>query len=264
MSRIAILLTSLMLLVGELAISVPRADACGVKLALKRPKQHKAKGGPIAAGVKPVVAQRQARTPIAAGPTVVTPRRAIVEAKPIDTGVTPTPPVPEKEKVTPQKEKVAVAPPTVKATTKTSSKKKSEPKSEPTPEPSHVATTTTTEPAPAPVVSGDIATLVSLGEEVYFKPDKADLTNTIALDRAVVWLNANRTVTAIVEGHADPSGNPATNQKLSEQRAEAVRSYLVSKGIDAARLEPIGFGDTKAKFAPNDGRNRRVWIRQKR
>jgi OmpA-OmpF porin, OOP family len=48
----------------------------------------------------------------------------------------------------------------------------------------------------------------------------------------------------IVNGHADRLGSPQYNQKLSEQRAEAVRAYLVSKGVDAAKVETLGFGKT--------------------
>ena len=65
-----------------------------------------------------------------------------------------------------------------------------------------------------------------------------------------------------IEGHTDNVGNPAANRTLSEQRAAAVKTYLVSKGIDAARIETAGLGDTKPD-APNttpEGRqqNRRV------
>ena len=48
----------------------------------------------------------------------------------------------------------------------------------------------------------------------------------------------------IVNGHADRIGSPQYNQKLSERRAEAVRAYLVSKGVDASKVETLGFGKT--------------------
>jgi len=48
----------------------------------------------------------------------------------------------------------------------------------------------------------------------------------------------------IVNGHADRLGSAQYNQKLSEKRAEAVRAYLVSKGVDAAKVETLGFGKT--------------------
>ena len=67
-----------------------------------------------------------------------------------------------------------------------------------------------------------------------------------------------------VEGHTDNVGTAAYNQTLSENRANSVRSYLVSQGVPASRVTAVGFGETRPK-ASNDtpeGRqvNRRVEI----
>lgn len=67
-----------------------------------------------------------------------------------------------------------------------------------------------------------------------------------------------------VEGHTDSVGTPSYNQSLSEQRASAVSSYLVTEGVPSSRITSIGYGETRAK-ATNDtpeGRqlNRRVEI----
>lgn len=57
----------------------------------------------------------------------------------------------------------------------------------------------------------------------------------------------------VIEGHADRLGSQQYNQKLSERRAESVKSYLVSKGTDRNRIETIGMGKTvPAKFCPDD------------
>jgi len=65
-----------------------------------------------------------------------------------------------------------------------------------------------------------------------------------------------------IEGHTDNAGNPAANRKLSEERAAAVKAWLVQNGVPAAQLSTTGFGDTKpvADNRSEDGRakNRRV------
>ena len=65
-----------------------------------------------------------------------------------------------------------------------------------------------------------------------------------------------------IEGHTDSIGLPAYDQKLSADRAAAVKAWLVAHGIDAARLATAGFGDTKPveDNATEEGRakNRRV------
>jgi OmpA-OmpF porin, OOP family len=65
-----------------------------------------------------------------------------------------------------------------------------------------------------------------------------------------------------VEGHTDNAGNPAANRKLSEERAAAVKAWLVAKGVKADRLATAGFGDTKPagdnKTDEGRAQNRRV------
>lgn len=83
------------------------------------------------------------------------------------------------------------------------------------------------------------------------------------LDRTARWLTANADVRVSIEGHADPSGTPEDNMTLSRARAEAVRDYLASVGVDTSRMDVEGFGDTKLKYGAADGRNRRVTVEQK-
>jgi outer membrane protein OmpA-like peptidoglycan-associated protein len=68
-----------------------------------------------------------------------------------------------------------------------------------------------------------------------------------------------------IEGHTDTTGDAASNQALSERRAEAVRVYLLTRhGVSAARLEAVGLGETVLLVPTGDGvsepRNRRVQV----
>jgi OmpA-OmpF porin, OOP family len=67
----------------------------------------------------------------------------------------------------------------------------------------------------------------------------------------------------IVAGHTDAKGNPQYNKQLSLRRAEAVKHFLVAKGMDASRLDTVGYGSERllSPDQPEDPRNRRVEIR---
>ncbi|MCB9262217.1 MAG: OmpA family protein [Flavobacteriales bacterium] len=85
------------------------------------------------------------------------------------------------------------------------------------------------------------------------------------LDTIVEILLDNPTLQASVEGHTDNVGDDAANQVLSQKRADAVKAYLIGKGVDAARITATGYGET-VPVATNDtpeGRalNRRVEVR---
>ncbi len=83
------------------------------------------------------------------------------------------------------------------------------------------------------------------------------------LDQIAQALDANRQVKKIrIEGHTDNVGDPASNQKLSEQRAVSVKKALVKRGVDEDRLDTRGYGEAKP-IAPNRSpggrqKNRRV------
>ena len=82
------------------------------------------------------------------------------------------------------------------------------------------------------------------------------------LDKGAAILAEHPKVNISIEGHTDNTGSDATNQKLSEQRAEAVKAYLVGKGIAPERLTTVGYGasaprgDNKTKAGKAS--NRRV------
>jgi len=99
---------------------------------------------------------------------------------------------------------------------------------------------------------------------IHFDFDKATIQpNSYKLiDDIAQTLRLNPLWTLKIEGHTDSIGNPAYNQKLSQQRAQSIKKYLVKHGISSKRLTTAGQGEAKP-IASNDtllGRkqNRRV------
>jgi outer membrane protein OmpA-like peptidoglycan-associated protein len=84
------------------------------------------------------------------------------------------------------------------------------------------------------------------------------------LDQLADSLNRYPDTDVIVKGHTDGSGDDGYNQTLSEQRADAVRRYLIAKGVAPARITSVGFGESMplATNSTAEGRqqNRRVEI----
>ena len=82
-----------------------------------------------------------------------------------------------------------------------------------------------------------------------------------SLDR-VAELLINKNFSLKLAGHTDNTGSDALNMRLSKERAEAVKAYLVSKGANASRIEAVGYGSSQpiATNATAEGRqqNRRV------
>ncbi|MEP7125955.1 MAG: OmpA family protein [Byssovorax sp.] len=109
--------------------------------------------------------------------------------------------------------------------------------------------------------------VITLSGSVLFTSGKADLLPAAQLklnDVAKALIDQDPDSTMVVEGHTDSQGTPASNQDLSQRRAQAVRDYLVSRGIAADRVKAEGFGPSRpiGENTSAEGRanNRRVEI----
>ena len=137
------------------------------------------------------------------------------------------------------------------------------------PAPAPVAAPPAAAPAPAPApkpAAKPVVEKVTMAAEANFDFDKAVLKpeGKSRLDDLVGKLKAVNLEVIIAIGHTDSIGSKAYNQKLSVRRANAVKAYLVSKGIEANRIYTEGKGETQpvASNKTKEGRakNRRVEI----
>lgn len=109
--------------------------------------------------------------------------------------------------------------------------------------------------------------ILNMPSGITFAYDSANVDPQFrpTLDRVAEVLSDYRDTYVDVYGHTDSTGSEAYNQDLSERRANAVAGYLVSHGVEDARIATRGFGETQpvASNATEEGRaaNRRVEIK---
>ena len=104
--------------------------------------------------------------------------------------------------------------------------------------------------------------VVNVGDRVYFDLDEYVIRPDARpiLDGQAEWLNRYRSVRVRLEGNADERGTREYNFALGGRRANAVREYLVARGVDPARIETISYG----KERPIDpGSNEEAWARNR-
>ena len=79
---------------------------------------------------------------------------------------------------------------------------------------------------------------------VYFAFDSFSLNGDtrMALDSAITFLKETTSIQVRVEGHCDERGSDQYNYALGESRANSIKNYLVSNGVDAGRIETISYG----------------------
>jgi len=103
------------------------------------------------------------------------------------------------------------------------------------------------------------------GANFALNSDQPLPSGTLKLDQVAKRLGDFPNVAIVVEGHTDSSGAAEYNQRLSERRANAVKAYLVERGVDAGRISTVGLGESQP-IGDNDteegrAQNRRVVLR---
>jgi len=119
-------------------------------------------------------------------------------------------------------------------------------------------------PAPAPAAAPVKPKVLRVTSTELFEFNRSTLTDRARslLDTEVIAkLGGFATIQFInVNGHTDRIGSVQYNQKLSEKRANAVKAYLVSKGVDGSKIETYGFGKTLPVKSCPDQKDRKALI----
>ena len=128
-------------------------------------------------------------------------------------------------------------------------------------------------PKPAPIVAAPKPTLIAppkdtlqkyIPKNIFFEQStsKMYVESQAELDRLTTMLKSYPLAKLTIEGHTDNIGNAAANQRLSDERAQSVKDYLIAKGIDNQRLTAKGYGSTRPLFREikdkANSKNRRV------
>jgi peptidoglycan-associated lipoprotein len=82
-------------------------------------------------------------------------------------------------------------------------------------------------------------------QDIHFEYDSSKLSSKakMLLKEKAAWLKGNYSASVIIEGHCDNRGTTEYNLALGEQRASAVKAYLINLGVSAARLNTISYGE---------------------
>lgn len=110
-----------------------------------------------------------------------------------------------------------------------------------------------------PLISKEVTEKVNLASRnIFFKINSAELTTSSyeGLNEVISILEKDKNLQLDIQGHTDNSGRSAYNKQLSQYRADAVKAYLIQKGIEASRLTATGYGDEKPIVENNTEENR--------
>jgi outer membrane protein OmpA-like peptidoglycan-associated protein len=95
-------------------------------------------------------------------------------------------------------------------------------------------------------------------DEIFFATDSWELNkrSIILLSGFANYLKKNSNLKISVNGHTDDLGDDEQNRVLSQNRADAVKAFLIEKGVNTDRINAIGFGESKPKVANTSDTNR--------
>ncbi|MDQ1154404.1 peptidoglycan-associated lipoprotein Pal [Brevundimonas sp. SORGH_AS_0993] len=123
----------------------------------------------------------------------------------------------------------------------------------------------------APITGGQVGAaqpgseqdfVVNIGDRIYFDLDSIEVRPEAMprLDAQAQWLLRYPQVTVRIEGNADERGTREYNLALGARRAEAVRNYLINRGVPAGRIDTISFGKERPIA---EGSNEDAWARNR-
>ena len=106
----------------------------------------------------------------------------------------------------------------------------------------------------APGSQADFVAQMMGQDTIYFDTDKYNVDNVdqAALQAQAAWLSRYPAKRATLEGHCDERGTREYNLALGERRANAAKNYLVSLGVDAARLSTVSYGKERPAAMGSD------------
>src|ERR1035437_2942864 len=96
--------------------------------------------------------------------------------------------------------------------------------------------------------------VVNVCDRVFFETDSTELTpqSRATLDKQAQWITNYSQYAFTIEGHADVRGTREYNIALGARRAQGVRDYLISRGIQANRMRTISYGKERPVAVCND------------
>ncbi len=118
------------------------------------------------------------------------------------------------------------------------------------------------EPSDSAMTAADLNRMGVL-QEIHFALDRADIaTSQLSIIEANArWMADNPRARIIIERHCDERGTRKYNMALGQRRADSARDFLVSLGVDPARIETVSYGE---ELPQDPGHNERAWAENRR